>query len=315
MGFTVNLDNNLTMKFIKVPEEGDPSNIKQHFTGLNINLLCCRYWWLSNWESRNMSFPYWRIYWNKNRGSYIRYEGKTTELTPETIVLIPPYTPFSSYLKDNPIPDSGYCLEGGRIDSNTPENNFLPHDITFHLFIHFNLGFPFDFISPQIFSFAVNDEMKTELLKLTTILQENFEQISAQTSLIIFKIIILTVSKIPDGYWNLTASDQRIIGTLRMIDEHLDKELTNETLAHHARMAVNSFARLFKSELGMPPQQFIKQRKIQKASILLHHSNNKIDEIAKISGFCDRFHFTKAFKESTGLTPPQYRKRFYSGKR
>jgi Transcriptional regulator containing an amidase domain and an AraC-type DNA-binding HTH domain len=157
--------------------------------------------------------------------------------------------------------------------------------------------------------------MKTELLKLTTILQENFEQISAQTSLIIFKIIILTVSKIPDGYWNLTTSDQRIIGTLRMIDEHLDKELTNETLAHHARMAVNSFARLFKSELGMPPQQFIKQRKIQKASILLHHSNNKIDEIAKISGFCDRFHFTKAFKESTGLTPPQYRKRFYSGKR
>src|ERR1035437_1475794 len=79
------------MKFFKVPEKGDPSNIPQLFSGLNINLLCCRFWWLKNWESRNMSFPYWRIYWNKSYGGVISFAGKTIELTPNQIILIPPY--------------------------------------------------------------------------------------------------------------------------------------------------------------------------------------------------------------------------------
>lgn len=299
------------MKFLNVPEKGDPSNLPQIFSGLNINLLCCRYWWLKNWESRDMSFPYWRIYWNQNSGSTINFAGKITELNPDRIVLIPPYTSFSSRLKNNAIPPSGYCLEGGRVDLSNPASGLLPEGIVLHLFIHFNLGMPYDFISPQIFSFEVSDDLKNDLKRLTYDLQENYEQISVQSSLIIYKIIILTVSQIPKEFWNLTTSDHRILNVLRVIEEKLSKELTNQHLAQTANMAINSFTRYFREEIGIPPQQFIRQRRVQKASILLHHTSESIEEIARQSGFCDRFHLARVFKENTSYSPAQYRKQFY----
>jgi len=299
------------MKFFKVPEKGDPSNIPQLFSGLNINLLCCRFWWLKNWESRNMSFPYWRIYWNKSYGGIISFAGKTIELTPNQVILIPPYTAFSSRLKENTIPPSGYNLEGGRVGDGETESDLLRDGAVLHLFIHFNLGMPYDFISSQLFSFEVSNELQTDLEDLSFSLQQNNVQLSVQSSLLIYKIIILAVSQISKEFWNLATTDQRILNVLREIEDHISEELTNKRLSKVANMAVNSFARIFKEEIGVPPQQFVRERRVQKTSILLHHTTEPIEEIARMSGFCDRFHLARVFKEVTSYSPAQYRKQYY----
>jgi len=299
------------MKFFKVPDKGDPSNIPQLFSGLNINLLCCRFWWLKNWESRNMSFPYWRIYWNKSYGGIISFAGKTIEMTPNQIILIPPYTAFSSRLKENNIPPSGYNLEGGRVGEDDPEEELLDDGAVLHLFIHFNLGMPYDFISPQLFSFDVYPDLRTDLEELSFSLQQSNVQLSVQSSLLIYKIIILTVSQISKEFWNLATTDQRMLNVLREIEDHISEELTNKRLAKVANMAVNSFARVFKEEIGIPPQHFVRERRVQKTSILLHHTSETIEEIARLAGFCDRFHLARVFKEVTSYSPAQYRKQFY----
>jgi len=299
------------MKFFKVPDKGDPSNIPQLFSGLNINLLCCRFWWLKNWESRNMTFPYWRIYWNKSFGGIISFAGKTIELTPNQVILIPPYTAFSSRLKENTIPPSGYNLEGGRVGDGETEADLLREGAVLHLFIHFNLGMPYDFIAPQLFSFEVTNELRADLEELTSSLQQNNVQLSVQSSLLIYKIIILAVSQISKEFWNLATTDLRILNVLREIEDHISEELTNKRLAQVANMAVNSFARVFKDEIGVPPQQFVRERRVQKTSILLHHTSEPIEEIARLSGFCDRFHLARVFKEVTSYSPAQYRKQFY----
>lgn len=299
------------MKFFKVPDKGDPSNIPQLFSGLSINLLCCRFWWLKNWESRNMSFPYWRIYWNKSCGGVISFAGKTIEMTPNQIILIPPYTAFSSRLKENTIPPSGYNLEGGRVGEETSEADLMREGIVLHLFIHFNLGMPYDFISPQLFSFEVLNDLRSDLEELSLSLQQNNVQLSVQSSLLIYKVIMLSVSQIPKEFWNLETTDQRILRVLREIEDHISEELTNKRLATVANMAINSFARVFKEEIGIPPQQFVRERRVQKTSILLHHTAEPIEEIARLSGFCDRFHLARVFKEVTSYSPAQYRKQFY----
>lgn len=299
------------MKFTKVPDRGDPSNGPQLFSGLNINLLCCRFWWLNNWESRNMSFPYWRIYWNKTTGGEIAFGGKRIELTPDQIVLIPPYTAFSSRLKNHSIPLSGYHLEGGRVGEGDSETASLQSGAVLHLFIHFNLGMPYDFISPQLFSFAVSDDLKRDLSSLSDSLTEHSERLSVQSSMLVYKIIILTITQIAGEFRNLATTDQRVVDVLREIEDHIAEELSNDRLARIANMAVNSFARTFKEEIGMPPQQFIRERRVQKASILLHHSNDSMEDIARASGFCDRFHLARVFKEVTSYSPAQYRKQFY----
>ena len=299
------------MKFFKVPDKGDPSNVSQLFSGLNVNLLCCRFWWLKNWESRNMSFPYWRIYWNKSSGGVISFAGKTIEMSPSQIILIPPYTAFSSRLKENTIPHSGYNLEGGRVEDDISETNLVSEGAVLHLFIHFNLGMPYDFITPQLFSFNVYHDLRNDLEDLSVSLRKNNEQLSVLSSLLIYKIIILAVSQIPKEFWNLATTDQRMLNVLREIEDHISEGLTNNRLAGVSNMAVNSFARHFKEEIGISPQQFVRERRVQKTSILLHHTSETIDEIARLAGFCDRFHLARVFKEVTTYSPAQYRKQFY----
>lgn len=52
----------------KIPDKGDPSDIIQLFPRYNLQLHCCRYWWLQHWEFKELSFPYWRIYHNSYQG-------------------------------------------------------------------------------------------------------------------------------------------------------------------------------------------------------------------------------------------------------
>jgi len=298
------------MKFNKVPERGDPSKTSQLFPGLNINLLCCRFWWLKNWESQDMSFPYWRLYWNKSIGGIISFAGKTIEMDPGQVIMIPPYTAFSSRLREN-TSVSGYNLEGARIEEDTNETDLVREGAVLHLFIHFNLGMPYDFIAPELFCFDVSADMRADLEDLTNSVKNNNEELSVHSSLLIYKIIILTVSYISKEYWNLATNDQRMLNVLREIENHISEELTNKKLSEVANMAVNSFARVFKEEIGMPPQEFVRERRVQKTSILLHHSNKSIDEIASLSGFCDRFHLARVFKAVTSYSPAQFRKKFY----
>jgi len=257
-----------------------------------------------------MSFPYWRIYWNKTCGGIISFAGKTIEMTPNQVILIPPYTAFSSRLKENTIPASGYNLEGGVVTA-LDESELLSSGTVLHLFIHFNLGMPYDFITPQLFSFNVDSELRNDLEELALNLQQNNEQLSVQSSLLIYKIIILTVNQISNEFRNLATTDPRVLNVLREIEDHISEGLTNKRLAEVANRTINSFARFFKEEIGVPPQQFIRERRVQKASILLHHTAEPIDEIARLSGFCDRFHLARVFKEVTSCSPAQYRKQFY----
>lgn len=55
----------------------------------------------------------------------------------------------------------------------------------------------------------------------------------------------------------------------------------------------------------MTLQEFITKKKIAESKELLK-SNISINEIALKLGFFDASHFSKTFKNSTGITPKQY---------
>jgi AraC-like DNA-binding protein len=74
-------------------------------------------------------------------------------------------------------------------------------------------------------------------------------------------------------------------------------------------MATNSFARLFKNIMQLTVQQYIQQKRIEKAIMLFHHSSLEIDEISGECGFYDRHHFSNVFKKQTGFAPAKYRKK------
>jgi len=73
-------------------------------------------------------------------------------------------------------------------------------------------------------------------------------------------------------------------------------------------ISTNGFIRLFTSETDTSPQKYHRNKRIEKACLLLHFSEKNIDEIAIKTGFLDRYHFSREFKKSTSNTPAEFRK-------
>ncbi|GAO30726.1 helix-turn-helix domain-containing protein [Geofilum rubicundum] len=296
--------------FYKKPDAGDPSDVLQLFPRYNLQILCCRYWWLKKWEFKELAFPYWRIYYNKIAGASIRHNGRVYELNPDSIVLIAPNTSFQSSLTGKLAPDKEYELEGGRIDDGMNEQEIIENGSIPHLFIHFNLGMPYDHIPPGVFVSELNQSIERRVKTIVDHLQKDFRRFSFYSSLDVQALIAELLADIPKSKWDLISKDHRILNVLSHIERNLNRDLNNQVLAQTTSMATNAFTRLFTAETGLSPQRYIKKKRIEEACILLHHSDFTIDQIAVKCGFADRFHFSRIFKQITNIPPAWYRKGF-----
>ena len=292
------------------PEKGDPSDVIQFFPRYNIQLLCCRHWWLENWEYTELSFPYWRIYHNSREGAKVIYNDIEHKLSPDQIILIPPNTSYATRLYNNEIPEEGYSLVGGPVSPKFDKKDSSTKPTLLHLFIHFNIGIPYDNISPDVFCFELTNHLQSKLKLIKEHLNHDNKSFSFHTSLVIKSLIADLLTALPESNWDLISNDHRILRCLRFIEENLTNDLSNPILAAHAKMATNAFIRLFSHEVGVSVQKYIRNKRIDRACIMLHHSNFSIDEIALKTGFADRYHFSRIFKQSTSISPARYKKEF-----
>ena len=111
------------MKFVKKVELGDPSSNKQTFTNLKLKLLCCRYWALDLWDCHDMVFPFWRIYWNKNRGGELKHHDDIYKMDPNFIYIIAPFTSFSTKISKKHIYSNGIHVSGRHITEHFNEED------------------------------------------------------------------------------------------------------------------------------------------------------------------------------------------------
>ncbi len=283
--------------------KGDPSSVLQHFPSYDLQLLCCRFWQLKRWEFKDLSFPYWRVYHNFQKGAFIRWNDKSIELSSDKIFLISPNTPYSSYIWGNSIPKQGFRLEGERITKTNIKTGLIPH-----LFIHFNLGIPYDNIKQGVIAVDISPAMREKVATITQHLMDEAVQFSFAANLSVRALLNELLCTIPQEKWQALTQDSRIVKTLNYIDKNINQDLSNESLAKQLDLATNSFTRLFTKEVESSPQRYVKQKRIDKACILLHHTQKSIEEIADLTGFADRYHFSRIFKQITGNSPAMYRR-------
>lgn len=294
--------------FKHIPKSGDPSDRIQSFETINQQVICCRYWWLEKWKSNEMSFPYWRLYWNKNNGAYV-YKDNRVDLGPEKLILIPPNTSFSTDLVSIGV-QSGFDLIGNRVSNKKEEEQCLQQKKVLHLFIHFNLGYHLDKLVPEIYSFQINKEQGNLIKELIDALLTGTIGFDIHISLKIHKLILSSISQIPSQKFILGHLDKRIVHVLSYINAHLSLKLANAMLAKEIHMSTSAFTRFFRENIHDSPQAYIQKMRVDKSCSLLDHSSLTIDEISDQCGFSDRFHFSKIFKKTKGIPPAEYKKRF-----
>ncbi len=104
---------------------------------------------------------------------------------------------------------------------------------------------------------------------------------------------------------NLLKNKSRIGFVVNYIRENLHQKLSIENIAKMAYISKSNFFKMFKQELGISPNEFILQERINKAKELLQNQES-IKEVAFQTGFTDTNYFTRVFKQFEGTTPKSF---------
>ena len=301
--YKTNIAQNNVSEKIKI----DPSEIKQEFSNPQIKLLCCRYWILSDWQCSDLSVPFWRIYHNQIPGAEVRYNGITTRLEDQNIIIIPPNTSFSSSLGNFGKHGAHESIIGRKFNEGDNLASIARSDRVDHLFIHFSLGFPLDRAKRGVYTIDSTPELRQLISKIIEACI-NDVHFSFLECILIKHLISSCIVGLTD-IWQQEVIDNRIFTAMGTIEKDFSKNISNASLASQASMATNSFSRLFKETTRLTVQQYVTKIRIEVACSLMHHTNKSIDEIAFDCGFYDRHHFSKIFKRNMGVNPSYYMKK------
>ncbi|WP_214626771.1 helix-turn-helix domain-containing protein [Paenibacillus agaridevorans] len=132
----------------------------------------------------------------------------------------------------------------------------------------------------------------------------SLEKLQAQSAFLplVYEIMrLLRMSAKENGRSNLVTE------AIHYIHEHYGKPITAEELAGIYGCSASYLSRLFKSQIGVGPIEYLIHARIRKAKQFLVHSEARIQEVAGSVGYADVYYFSRLFKKHTGCSPLQYR--------
>ncbi len=94
------------------------------------------------------------------------------------------------------------------------------------------------------------------------------------------------------------------------ISTHYQEELTLSNVAARFYISPSYLSRLFRRVTNLSIVEYINGVRVMAAKNLLETTHLRIEELAAQSGFSTSAHFTRVFKQGTGLSPHQYRKMY-----
>mgnify|MGYP001369642275 CR=1 FL=1 len=228
-----------------------------------------------DWRQSHAAGPYWRIYWNREPGAFIKTIDGENQLTPDKILLMAPGTEYA-----------------------TRTVNAVQH-----FYVHFSVSEPFSEVSPGLLSLPCR-----ELIDMAAGLADDIKK-SNDSYMFPLKLqvyLLTALQKIPaEIVPRPNRYEPRIARVLQLLDAY--PTLKNPELAAAVNMSTNSFLDLFRRETGETPQNYSRRKRLDDAAKMLHFGSATIDDIAGACGFCDRYHFSRAFKAEYGLPPAAYR--------
>ena len=105
-----------------------------------------------------------------------------------------------------------------------------------------------------------------------------------------------------------TADDPLLRRVMQYVEQNLsDSDANVGDMAAAAAVSRSGLLRKLKQTMGVTPQELLSEARIKHACQLLRNTDKNVSEIAYACGFTDPKYFSRSFKQSTGLSPSEFR--------
>lgn len=111
---------------------------------------------------------------------------------------------------------------------------------------------------------------------------------------------------------NNTAYSMAVRKIIQYIQEHYHERVTLKNVSENVYLSRSYISVLFKKETGWKFSDYLTEVRLGKARELLLETSCSVQEVAARTGFFDTPHFSRVFKEKTGFSPLEYRKKYKS---
>lgn len=107
---------------------------------------------------------------------------------------------------------------------------------------------------------------------------------------------------------NAKLRDFYIKEAIAFIEQNFQNDISVEDIAAACGLNRSYFGKIFHDVVGKPPQQFLLNYRMIKATELLKLNQFTIGEISNAVGYQNQLHFSRAFKNIYGVSPREWRK-------
>lgn len=100
---------------------------------------------------------------------------------------------------------------------------------------------------------------------------------------------------------------------VRLASEGLEGPIRIQNLVRDLGVSESRLNKTFNDVLGIPPSRYFMNMKMRRVEELVGQSDRTMEEISSSMGFSSAFHLSRAYKDTFGVSPSQYRKQYRLG--
>lgn len=260
-----------------------------------------------DWNWKEVSSPFTRLYYVTKGAARIVLPNGTWNLTPHHLYLIPAFTVHSYECEGEFEHYYIHIYEDVKSNSGLLDDFIFPVEIPADEF-DLHLCRRLCKINPTMKLVQANPAFYDNNSMLIQNIVKNKQRVlcdRVESRGILYQLLARFLK---EANLKSDVSDNRIQKSLNYIKKHINENIRIETLTDVVCISKDHFIRLFKKETGMTPVQYICQKKMEKAQLLLVTEDIPIKEIAFLLSYEDHSYFNRLFRKMTGVSPLEYRK-------
>jgi len=178
-----------------------------------------------------------------------------------------------------------------------------------HYYLHFQQS------SNQLFNLFDLHNTKVEVVVDDTLfigslfekVKENYNSNTINSILALQGSLQLLLAPFFENVSDIDPNIQRFFKVIEHINLHISEDISIDSLSEIVNLNTVYFSNVFSKTFNISPKQYIIEKRLELAQLLLANTLYTVKQIAIKSGFRDDKYFSKLFKSKINMTPIEYR--------